>query len=453
MIMPSSSEAVLANADQRLHAAAEAGADADSLANLQPTTLSPTPGELGLRAASEGLAAQLRESQRGDGVAVATEIGERDRTLEAFELGEHPEPPASFPRQPIPPYEWAILLLLAVVETVALRAPVATILNLAANSWEGLLIAAAIAGFAAVLAHRFAEHAVASHHRFGRDRDRDLAAAARYGIAVVIIGAAAVSARIYAANLTAQVNSNSAIDPTGVAFFIGFQLTFVAVNLGLTSRYQHRVARAERDRLEAWVAQLRRDLDQLRAHQESQPERHASQEEQRDAILRRSVLTYRRSLNDKLMDEPTRVGWRYRTSQEVASGDLFPQVFPGIAPPPVGDGGAAPEDQTGAADPADGPDPAVAGPDPGVAGPGVAGPDPDVAGPDPAPAAPETATANGPDTAPSAGPEPTAAGPTANGHAAGVRANRPGSAAGVPAPDDPWSCADDPFADILNVRP
>lgn len=292
-------DAVLETASRALQSTAYDAAITDASAGLGPMSPSPTPGELKLRAEGSLHVVNLDRAQAAEAARPQRKSGR------------------------VVPFEWAVLALAGFVEAIALRLPVETILNLSSKSWEGQLIAGAIALFAAVLADRFAEHMVASRPAHGRARDHELGLAGLFATMSVVIGAAAVCSRIYAASLDTGIESGVSLDPSGVMFFIGFQLTFVAVNLGLATSLERRVTSAQLD-----------ELKDLEATQASTAKRVALQRNEMDAIRRKAVVHYRNTLAKHHVDGPAKKSWEARTTRETTSSVLFTQVFPDIPPEP-----------------------------------------------------------------------------------------------------------------------
>lgn len=326
----SQSEAVIAMAGPTLEGVAVDAGGSDAEAHLDPATPSPTSGELRLRSEGGHAVADLDAAQATDATSADIEIGARQGVIDAHENGEAVHPPVGPAVRP-KHFEIVIVCLLGVVEALALRLPVETILNLSSRSFEGVFIAGAVALLAAALSHQFGAHLVSSREVRGRNRDRDIRTAWLFAASVVVIGGVAVCARVYAAGISARINSGRSLSPSGVAFFIGFQLAFVAANLGLATSLQSRISRAAQTHADSWIMVTRNELVALRIRKVNEPTHFALQREKLDAIRRGAVLRYRSELIERHPDLGSSVGWSSRTAREVVGGALFRQVFPDIA--------------------------------------------------------------------------------------------------------------------------
>lgn len=302
----------------------------DAASFLAPGIPSPTPGEAAVGAKARVILADLEAAQ-------GNESARNKNFLDAHDRGEPVVVPATVPMRRVTPVEFVVMALVGVVETLALTGPVGTILDLPMGSGDRYLIPAIVAVLAAILAHQHGVHWLqARQSRVPRVQDREHRASWFFVAAVFGVAATAVIARIYAAELDAQLSGATTIANEGIAFFIAFQLAFAFGTLALARSYHGRVGAALDERLRTWIQEMRASLAGIDA-------RHPHQRHQVVQGLAEACVRYRNRLADQHPDVEAQVAWRHRTARELESGSLFQRLFsdlfPDDGPPGGGEGG------------------------------------------------------------------------------------------------------------------
>lgn len=364
-----SPELILAGAQPALSALADEQAARDASDFLWPGIAGLTPGDLAIGAKGRVVLADLQTSQRMQLRDLSTTRARDQDTLDAHERGEEVTVSASAPRPRVIAVEFVVMAIVGIIETTALTGPIGTILDLPMTSTGRYLIPAIVAITAAILAHQYGVHGLAAtRSKAPRVEDAERAAARRCAVAVIGVGAVAVIARVYAAELESQLAGGNTIAPEGLAFFVAFQLAFALGSLALAHSYYARVGAALDERMSGWIDGLGASVPDLDAKIKTAGERYSDQRQQVAETIGQAWLRYRIGLAEQHPDGAAKVIWTNRTAEEFADGsvlhrlcpDLFPASGPGPGDGPPPDDGPDPTHGPPAGDgpkPTDGPTP------------------------------------------------------------------------------------------------
>jgi hypothetical protein len=298
---------------------------------LAPGTPSPTPGESELRSEATATLTELQVAGRRELREAAATLHHNAEVLAAVEAEEDITIPDRVPRPAVRPYEYGLVAVLAVAETIALANPIGTVLDLPDGSVERYLITGGMALIAAALAH-FSGEAAARRRRATTPATQDAAGrwAVIWALAVVTIGLAAIVARAYTANLDATIAGGEPLDAAGLATFVLFQATFVAGSLGASANFHHRITDAEDARTRGYLADLATENHQLEEQLANADEHAAEQRQQVLDAVSASFARYRTGLAEAHPSVEGQVAWTARSARELADGSLLALLFPGV---------------------------------------------------------------------------------------------------------------------------
>jgi hypothetical protein len=323
---------IIEHAEPRLSELADrvARRDATTLV-LAPSTPSPTPGESELRSEAGATLTELQVAGHRELREASATLHDNAEVLAAAEAEEDITVPDGVPQRAVRPYEYGLVAVLGVAETVALANPIGTVLDLPDGSIERYLITGGMALIAAALAH-FSGEAAARRRRATTPAAQDAAGrwAVIWAFAVVTIGLAAIVARAYTANLDASIAGGEPLDAAGLATFVLFQATFVAGSLGASANFHHRITDAEEARTRRYLADLATENHQLEEQLANADEHAAEQRQQVLDAIGASFARYRTHLAEAHPSVEGQVAWTARSARELADGSLLALLFPGV---------------------------------------------------------------------------------------------------------------------------
>lgn len=306
--------------EPELRAAADALAARDAAAHLAPGIASPTPGEAELAAMGAMAAASLRRAQQSKASRDHATLTSNQQVIAAHASGDEVVVPDTVPLRRVLPVEFLVIAIAGFIETLALRGPVGTALDLPMQGADRWFIPMIVALATAVLAHVSGKHAVeARQSRVPALQDAERRLGRMYALGVLAACAIGVIARYLAAQFDENVVT---VTPQEYAFFIAFQFTFAACALALARSYHSRVAAMKNSRARAYLVGLAAQNVELEQCLRDTPATHASECVQLDAAIDAAGRHYRYELQAQHPDVEAQLGWASRSAREVADGSL-----------------------------------------------------------------------------------------------------------------------------------